>query len=333
MKGMFAGKKVLVTGGTGMIGTQLVHLLLKYGAHVRVASLDDPCRAHQATTFMRGNLMDWKFCMRVVDGIDYVFHLAGIKGAVGIGQTKAASFLVPHLLMNTQMMEVARQAGVERYLYTSSIGVYAPAARFVEDDAWNNPPHPTDRFAGWAKRIGELQAEAYQMEHGWNNIAIVRPANVYGPYDNFDPRTAMVVPALISRVVGGENPLVVWGDGSAIRDFIFSRDCALGMLLALEKGANCTPINLGSGVGTSIKEIVEAVTACLDNPPRIVWDTSKPSGARARLMDITRAREMLGFEPRTTLQRGVSETVEWYLKNSDIADGRYSVFYRQNLSP
>lgn len=177
--------------------------------------------------------------------------------------------------------------------------VYAPAEQVVEDDAWNS-------------------------------IAIVRPANVYGAYDNFDPQTAMVVPALISRVVGGENPLVVWGDGSAIRVFIFSRDCALGMLLALEKGANCTPINLGSGVGTLIKELVEAVTACLDNPRRIVWDRSKPSGAPD---GHHRAREMIGFEPRTTLQQGVSETVEWYLKNSEIADMRYNVFYRQNLSP
>jgi GDP-L-fucose synthase len=243
---------------------------------------------------------------------------------------KAASFFVPHILMNTMMMEAARKADVQRYLYTSSVGVYHPAALFVEDEAWDGPPHHTDRFAGWAKRMGELQAEAYKTEYGWDKIAIVRPSNVYGPKDNFDPETAMVIPALINRVSGGENPLVVWGDGSAIRDFIYSKDVAEGMLLAMEHGANCTPVNLGSGEGVSIREIVESILSCFPDPPEIKWDTSKPSGEPIRLVDMTRAKEMLGFSPRTSIGDGIAATVEWYKQNSASAKDRYNVFHQKD---
>ncbi|MFH1314591.1 MAG: NAD-dependent epimerase/dehydratase family protein [Candidatus Eisenbacteria bacterium] len=328
---MYEGMKVLVTGGTGMIGVEVVKLLLERGAGVRVASLDDPSRAPRDVEFIRGNLTDWEFCQKITRGMDCVFHLAGIKGSVGIGNSKAASFFVPHLLMNTLMMEAARQAGADRYLYTSSIAVYHPTDVFVEDRAWDGPPHQTDRYGAWAKRMGELQAEAYKEEYGWDRIAIVRPANVYGPYDNFDSKTAMVVPAVISRVAAGENPLVVWGDGSAIRDFIYARDCAEGMLLAMEKGANCTPVNLGSGKGASIRELVEAVVAAFDNPPEVKWDTSKPAGQSVRLMDMTRAREMLGFKARTSLKQGVQETVAWYLANTELAGNRFNVFHESDF--
>jgi GDP-L-fucose synthase len=328
---MYKNKKVLVTGGTGLIGQPLVQLLLDSGARVRVASLDDPSRVNPKAEFMRGNLMDWNFCRQITEGMDYVFHVAGIKGSVGLGKTRAASFLVPHLLMNTLMMEAAHKAGVERYLYTSSIAVYAPAELLCEDHAWDGPPHPTDRYAGWAKRMGELQAEAYKTEYGWDKVAIVRPANVYGPYDNFDPQTAMVIPALIARVASGENPLVVWGDGSAVRDFIYSRDCAEGMLLALEKAANGVPINLGSGHRISIKQLVDAICSCFPNPPRVEWDTTKPAGQAVRVMDTSRAKEVLGFAPRTSLQQGIQETVAWYLANRAESLKRYNVFHEKSF--
>ena len=327
---MYKSKKVLVTGGTGMIGIQLVRMLLDQGADVRVASLDAPPSNGSDVEFLRGNLVEWEFCQRITAGMDYVFHLAGIKGSVGIGTVKAASFFVPHILMNTMMMEAARQAEIQRYLFTSSVGVYHPANLFVEDEAWDGPPHHTDRFAGWAKRMGELQAEAYKTEYQWDNIAIVRPSNVYGPRDNFDPKTAMVIPALINRVASGENPLVVWGDGSAVRDFIFSRDVAEGMLLAMEKGANCTPVNLGSGEGVSIREIVETILSCFEEPPAVSWDTTKPSGEPIRLVDTTRASQMLGFKPRTSLSKGMAETVEWYKANTGFAENRYNIFYQRN---
>jgi len=227
------------------------------------------------------------------------------------------------------MMEAARQAGVKRYLYTSTIGVYSPAEVFYEDDVWKTFPSPNDKFAGWAKRMGELQAEAYKIEYGWHNIAIVRPANVYGPYDNFDPNTAMVIPSLIKRALDGENPLIVWGDGSTIRDFIHARDVARGMLLALDKGIG-QPINLGSGVGVSIREVVEIIVSNMEIKPKVVWDTSKPSGDKKRLMDISRAKD-IGFQPTVSIEEGIKEAVDWYRENRDIVNKRYNVFTEEKF--
>jgi GDP-L-fucose synthase len=329
----YRGRRVLVTGGTGMIGTQVVDQLRAAGAELRVASLDDPSRAPAGVEFVGGDLTEPAFCRRIVDGMEMVFHLAGIKGSVGIGRRRAASFLVPHLLMNTAMMDAAHRAGVERYLYTSSIAVYHPTERFVEDEAWDGPPHETDKYAAWAKRMGELQAEAYKVEHGWDRIAIVRPANVYGPRDNFDPKTAMVVSALIRRVLDGEDPLVVWGDGSAVRDFVYAGDVAEGMLLALERGANCTPINLGSGRGVTIRELVEQIVRLVPKPPEVVWDTSQPSGQSVRVMDTSRAEQMIGFRARTSLAEGLRRTIDWYLANGGDQAGRYSVFEQRDVLP
>jgi GDP-L-fucose synthase len=222
------------------------------------------------------------------------------------------------------MMEAARQCRVKKYLYTSSIGVYSPAEIFYEDDVWRTFPSENDRFAGWAKRIGELQAEAYMIEYGWHDITIVRPANVYGPYDNFDPQNAMVIPTLIKRALDGENPLIVWGDGTSIRDFIHAKDVARGMLLVMERGVE-HPVNLGSGIGVSIKEIVEIIISNLEIKPDVIWDTSKPSGDKKRIMDISRAKA-LGFYPTISLKEGIAEVMEWYVKNRDYINKRYNVF-------
>jgi len=327
---MYSSKNVLVTGGTGLIGRQLVELLLQVGANVRVASLDDISRCPEGAEFLRGNLMHWGFCQKAVKGIDYVFHLAGVKGSPAMTSKKPASFFVPIISFNTNMMEASRQAGVERYLYTSSIGVYSPAEIFYEDDVWKTFPSENDKFAGWAKRMGELQAEAYKIEYGWHNIAIVRPANVYGPYDNFDPNTAMVIPSLIRRALDGENPLIVWGDGSQIRDFIHARDVARGTLLSLE---NITqqPVNLGSGVGITIKEIVEIIVNIMKIKPEVVWDTSKPSGDKKRVMDISRA-QAIGFQPAISIEEGVKETMDWYRENRDSVSKRYDVFTEKRFT-
>lgn len=307
-----------------MIGIPLVEMLIKEGAKIRIASLDDSARAHPKAEFCRVNLTDFNNCKKICAGMDYVFHLAGIKGSPSMTAKKPASFFVPLLLMNTNMMEAARQSGVERYLYTSTIGVYAPAEIFHEDDVWKSFPSQNDRFAGWAKRMGELQAEAYKIEHGWDKIAIVRPANVYGPFDNFDPNNAMVIPSLIKRAIDGENPLVVWGDGSQIRDFIYASDVARGMLVAMEKGLGRV-INLGSGVGVSIKDIVEIIISNMKDKPKIVWDTAKPSGDKKRLMDVSIA-ESLGIKPEVSIQNGIKETIEWFRDNKALIEKRYNVF-------
>lgn len=324
MNSLFANKRVLVTGGTGLIGRPLVEMLLQAGAGVRIASLDDPSRAHPEAEFIQTNLIHFENCMKVSSGMDYVFQLAGIKGSPAMTAKKPASFFVPTITFNTNMMEAARQSSVKKYLYTSTIGVYAPAEIFREDDVWKTFPSENDKFAGWAKRMGELQAEAYRIEFGWRDIAIVRPANVYGPYDNFDPENAMVIPSLVRRAVDGEDPLTVWGDGSPVRDFIHAKDVARGMMLAMERSSG-EPINLGSGTGSSIRDIVDVIVRHLDRRPKIVWDTSKPAGDRIRLMDISRARA-LGFEPRISLEEGIREVMEWYQHHRDLAGRRYNVF-------
>ncbi|MBX3709371.1 MAG: NAD(P)-dependent oxidoreductase [Gammaproteobacteria bacterium] len=321
----YTNKNVLVTGGTGLIGRPLVEILLAQGANVTVVSLDDPSRAPQGVTFKRTDLREFSNCLEICQDQEIVFQLAGVKGSPAMTAKRPASFFVPTLTFSINMMEAARRMGVERFLFTSSVGVYAPAEIFYEDEVWKTFPSPNDRFAGWAKRMGELQAEAYKIEYQWDKISIVRPANVYGPYDNFDPANAMVIPSLIKRAMDGEKPLTVWGDGSPIRDFIHARDVARGMLLAVEKGIN-EPINLGSGSGVTIKQIAEIVAAHIPSGPvELVWDTTKPKGDAKRLMDMTRANSH-GFIPQTSIEEGIKETITWYAQNKSIADNRYNAF-------
>jgi GDP-L-fucose synthase len=312
---LYANKRVLVTGATGLIGRELVRLLVEAGARVRAACYHEPIDPEPGVEYFPGDLRDGNYCRQIVRGCHYVFHLASIRGSVGLGRRRAADFFVPLLLMNTHMMEEARKAGVERYLFASSVCVYAPAKVFSEDEAWKQPPHPSDAFAGWAKRMGELQADAYREQYGWDQIAIVRPVNTYGPYDDFDAASAQVIPALIARVESGENPLRVWGDGSAVRDFLYSTDAAHGILLALERYACGQPVNLGSGRGYSIREVVDAVLQASGRHPTVEWDRSKPTGEPYRVADLTRARTELGFEPRVGLAEGVAHTLEWYRAN------------------
>jgi GDP-L-fucose synthase len=327
----YRGKRVLVTGGTGLIGRPLVEMLIEAGATVTIASLDDGSRAHPAAKFRRVDLREFAECMAVAKEQEIVFQLAGVKGSPAMTAQRPASFFVPTLMFSINMMEAARRCGVERYLFTSSIGVYAPAEVFREDDVWKTFPSPNDRFAGWAKRMGELQAEAYRIEYGWDRISIVRPANVYGPYDNFDPANAMVIPSLIRRAMDGENPLTVWGDGSPVRDFIHARDVARGMMLAVEKGIS-EPLNLGSGTGVAIREVVEIIAANLPTRPKIVWDTTKPAGDATRLMDTTRARSH-GIVPQISIADGIRETMAWYAAHRHEVDRRYNAFTEPVLVP
>ncbi len=320
--GFYEGKKVLVTGGTGLIGRPLVEQLVAAGAAVDVVSLDDPRRAPPGCTFKRVDLRAFDQCLAACRDKEIVFQLAGVKGSPAMTATQPASFFVPIVTVSINMMEAARQVGVERYLYTSSIGVYAPAEVLREDDVWQTFPSPNDRISGWAKRMGELQADAYNIQFGWDKVSIVRPANVYGPYDNFDPATAMVIPSLIARAVGGERPLTVWGDGSPIRDFIHARDVARGMLLVVEQGFN-QPVNLGSGSGVRIRQIAETIARLMN--VELVWDRSKPAGDGKRLMSTARA-ESIGFQPEVSLESGIEETLAWYQAHRGEADRRYSAF-------
>lgn len=314
----YRGKKVLVTGGAGLVGMQLVPLLIESGAVVRVVALDDPSRAPAGVEYMQLDLRDINACLKAAEGMDFVFHVAGLKGSPLMVRTKPASYFVPMLQFNTNMMEAARRLGVERYLYTSTNGIYAPAEVMHEDDVWKTFPSENDKFAGWAKRMGELQAEAYKIEYGWDKISIIRPANIYGPNDIFTSESAMVVPSLIRRAFSGEDPFVVWGDGSPVRDFIHAKDVARAMMFLVERGIS-EPVNVGSGVGTSIRQLVDIVISNMETKPKVVWDTSKPAGDKKRVLDVTRA-ESLGFRPSISLKDGIRDTMQWFKENKALTE-------------
>ena len=298
----FKNKNVLVTGGNGMIGRQLVSLLEKRDANVTVADLPI-------------DLRDRNICDAMCMEKDMVFHLAGIKGSPQRCMEEPASFSVPMIQFNANMIEAAYNAGVEWFLYTSSVGVYHPAEVFKEDDVWSTFPSKNDWYAGWAKRIGEMNVEAYMKQHNWNRCSIVRPANVYGIHDNFG-EWSMVIPSLIKKAMENDK-LEVWGDGSPIRDLIYSEDVARGMIHMVENEVT-EPVNLGSGTGVTIKEIAEIVSDYFDK--EIVWDTTKPMGDMKRLMSMERANGY-GFYPQVSLKDGIIRTIEWYKETTNVLQG------------
>jgi GDP-L-fucose synthase len=308
----FKNKKALVTGGTGLIGRQVVDILCNAGAIVTIVSLDK-VKVQESAEHILGDITDFTFCREITKNVDFVFHLAGIKGSIEVSRTQLASHFVPTLMMNTNMLEATRINKVSKLVYTSSIGAYANAEVFKESD-YHLDSMPMD-FAGWAKRVAELQIHAYMVQYNMKNFAIVRPCNVYGPGDNFDPENAMVIPSLMYRIHSGENPVKIWGDGVAIRDFAFSRDVAEGVILALYHGTKGTFVNLGSGKGHSVKDLVEALHSFINF--NYEFDITKPSGAPVRVMDITLARDMIGYSPSTSLADGLKKTWEWFLTHQD----------------
>lgn len=321
----FQGRRVVVTGGTGMIGRAVTDILIGAGAAVRVVSLDDIV-ANPKAEHVKGDLCDFGFCGDVTRGADFVCHIAGIKGSVEVTRRKPASFFVPLVMMNTNLLEACRLNDVGRVVYTSSIGAYADGEMLTEsetvEDDFRGPP--MDMYPGWAKRMAELQVQAYRIQYGMDNIAVVRLCNVYGPGDNFDPGNAMVVPSLMARIRSGEKPLKVWGDGSAIRDFAFSRDVAKGIVLALLRGTGGRYVNLASGEGIAIRTLVETLAQVV--PFSYEFDVSKPGGFPRRVMDIALARRLLGYAPETGLLEGLRETWGWYLANESEYLNRKNYF-------
>lgn len=308
----FSGKNIAVTGGTGLIGRQVVDLLANAGACVRCISLDK-IQLRDDIEMVFGDLTHLNFCLEVTQDMDYVCHLAGIKGSIEVTKSMPASHFVPALMFNTNVLEASRRNKVRGLVYTSSIGAYSSAEVFKEEE--NADLAPMDFYAGWAKRMAEMQIETYRIQYGLDNFSIVRPCNVYGPGDTFDPESAMVIPSLMYRIYHGENPLRPWGDGSAIRDFAYSRDVAEGVILALYHGTRSTFVNLGSGVGVTVRELVETLQRFIKF--EFEFDTSKPSGFPKRVMDISRAREWIDYHPTTSLEEGLRETWNWFLQNQE----------------
>lgn len=297
-----------------MIGRQVVDILANAGAEVTIVSLDK-IRINKKVKHLLGNLTNFELCKKITKNIDFVFHLAGIKGSIEVTISKPASFFVPLLMMNTNVLEACRISKVKKVVYTSSIGAYTNAEVFRETQEADGNYHgpPMDMFPGWAKRMAELQIKAYQIQYGLDNFSIVRPCNVYGPGDNFDPQTAMVIPSLMAKIARGDNPVIIWGNGSAIRDFLYSRDAAEGIILALHYGTSRSYINLGSGKGYSIRELVETLASFVDF--KYKFDKSKPTGFPKRVMDIKLAKQLIRWQPSTSLRDGLKETWNWFIKH------------------
>lgn len=305
-----------------MIGRAVVEQLCNAGAEATIISLDH-VKADERAKHVLGDLVDFNFCKEATREVDFVFHLAGIKGSIEVTKSKPASFFVPLLQMNTNMLEACRVNSVKKAVYTSSIGAYPSAEVFVESEQTETEP-PMDMFPGWAKRMAELQVQAYKIQYGAKNFAVVRPCNVYGPGDNFDPANAMVIPSLMARIASGENPLLVWGDGSAVRDFAYSDDVAEGIILALLRGTDGRYVNLGSGRGYTVKELVETLQRV--TPFEFKFDTSKSNGFPKRVMDISLAQKLIGYEPKTSLEDGLRKTWEWFQKNREAYKMRKNYF-------
>jgi GDP-L-fucose synthase len=255
--------------------------------------------------------------------MNYVFHLAGVKGSPQMAKEQPVDFMVPMLQFNTNMIQASYEAKVDWFLYTSSVGVYSPADVFFEDSVWSTFPSPNDKYAGWAKRMGELQTETYKIQYGFDRFSIVRPANVFGSYDNFNPANAMVIPSLIRKAQ--ENDILeVWGDGTPIRDFIYADDVAKGMIFAVENKIT-KPLNLGSGIGYTIKEVVDLVVKHSGKDLEVKWLSDKPNGDQKRLFDMSTAKSY-GWEIEIGLEDGIKKTTEWFLNNKEILDKRYNPF-------
>jgi len=315
------GKKVLITGANGLVGNHMVNKCMERGATVLAIDINTPFNQidkYNDTgryTFLRLDLRRPYDCEHSVKDQDIVFHIAGVKGSPKRAMEQPADYFVPMLQFNTNMMEAARQEGVEWYVYTSTVGVYQPAEVFYEDDVWKTFPSEKDKYAGWAKRMGELQAEVYSVSYDWNNVSIVRPANIYGPHDNFGPEST-VIASLIKRLFGEkEHPLVCWGDGTPIRDFIYVGDVVDGIIKAYEQKIT-QPINLGSGTGVTIKELAETLVEIYEDmygvKVDIEWDNTKPNGDAKRLMSTERA-ESFGIKQQVSLKEGLLETIKYYL--------------------
>ena len=320
---MFKDKKVLITGGGGMIGRSLINQLIDKECKIYVADLTTPTDLPEGVEHLQVDLRFFDNCLDICKGMNYVFHLAGVKGSPQMAKEQPVDFMVPMLQFNTNMIQASFEAKVDWFLYTSSVGVYSPADVFFEDSVWSTFPSPNDKYAGWAKRMGELQTETYKIQYDFDRFSIVRPANVFGSYDNFNPANAMVIPSLIRKAQ--ENDILeVWGDGTPIRDFIYADDVAKGMIFAVENKIT-KPLNLGSGVGYTIKEVVDLVVKHSGKDLEVKWLSDKPNGDQKRLFDMSTAKSY-GWEIEIGLEDGIKKTTEWFLNNKEILDKRYNPF-------
>ena len=306
-------KRVMVTGGAGFLGSYVVEKLQENGAsHIFVP------RSREY------NLTEKDAVERAYRDAkpDLVIHLAAKVGGIGANQANPGKFFYENLQIGIQVMEVGRQRGVEKFVAIGTVCAYPKYSTvpFREENLWNGYPEETNAPYGLAKKMLLVQAQAYREQYGFNAIYLL-PVNLYGPRDNFDPESSHVIPALIRKCVmtppSSLHPssMTVWGTGKATREFLYVEDAAEGILLATEKYDKPQPVNLGSGVEISIKELVERIAQLTGYQGKITWDSSKPDGQPRRLLDTSRAFQEFGFKAKTKLEDGLRKTVEWYLSD------------------
>mgnify|MGYP006404346757 FL=1 len=322
---MYKDKNILVTGATGLVGRELVELLVKAGATVRSVSLDennlDPSWGVEHFT---ADLRNIRNCLSACAGMDYVFHIAGVKGSPVVMKKFQYQVFRDFIMMNTNVIDaIYNTPSVEWGLYTSTIGTYGPARTFKEDDLWTQNPSPNDWFAGWSKRMGEVQINAYDEQYDDKKMSIIKPANIYGKFDNFDLRTSTLIPSLIRKVAEAEESVEIWGDGSAGRDIVHARDVARAAMFAVENQIDL-PLNVGHGKTFTIKEVIEALVKVSDKGLEITHDLSKPTGDQFRV-PITDRIKGYGFEMSVGLEEGLKETYDWYMENGPTK-GRFNPF-------
>ena len=304
----WSNKRVLITGGAGFLGSFVVEKLRQRG-----------CKDIFVPRRKDYDLVEMEAVKRLhkVTQPNMVIHLAARVGGIGANQANPGKFFYDNLMMGAQLMEVGRQAGVEKFVTISTICAYPKftPVPFKEEDLWNGYPEETNAPYGLAKKMLLVQSQAYRQQYGFNSIVLF-PVNLYGPRDNFDLQTSHVIPALIRKCLEakrGDAPNIeVWGDGSPTREFLYVEDAAEGICLAAERYDSSEPVNLGSGMEISIKDLVHTIKRMTGFTGEIIWDTTKPNGQPRRSLDTSRAEKHFGFRAKTSFEEGLRRTIEWY---------------------
>jgi GDP-L-fucose synthase len=305
--------RLVVTGGGGFLGSRVVNRLRQHGA----SDIFVP-RSSQFDLVEREN------CREVVKGAETVVHLAARVGGIGFNRENPGQLFFENLMMGAQLMEEARLAGVKKFVAVGTVCAYPKftPVPFREDDLWNGYPEETNAPYGLAKKMLLVQAQAYRQQYGFNSIYLL-PVNLYGPGDNFDPRSSHVIPALIRKILSAkqmQEPAVdVWGDGSASREFLYVDDAAEAIALATERYEGSDPVNIGAGHEITIKDLVGLLCRIIGYQGTIRWDTSKPNGQPRRMLDVSRAEKAFGFKARTDFETGLTRTVEWWASQPEAA--------------
>ena len=308
----WSDKKILITGGAGFFGSQVVRQLLEKGADRKNILIP---RSKET------DLRLWENCVRVVKDRDIVIHLAAKVGGIGYNQAYPADLFYDNAIMGIQLMEAARQEQVEKCVVAGTICAYPKftPVPFREENLWNGYPEETNAPYGLAKKMLLVQSQAYREQYGFNSIYLL-PVNLYGPGDNFDPKSSHVIPALIKKFTEAEQngaPSVeVWGTGAASREFLYVDDAARGLVLAAERYNKPEPVNLGSGMEISIRDLVDLISDLTGYHGEIRWDTTKPDGQPRRSLDVSRAQREFGFVAAMPFREGLKRTIDWYREHT-----------------